>query len=118
MWQIVIIFFIVMIFSQLDDIIEFFKSKNLNYQDEKKQEIIKKKQVQLGLFRQVNGLIGCECVIINHKLIYTSIGKIEVTATIIDLDDEWLEIETIKGNKKIRLYIKLQDTVSVSKVIT
>lgn len=105
-----------MLFAKLDDVIELFKSKNPHYQHEKEKEQIEHQEERIAIRKQLNEARGLSCRIMSNQLIYIS-ADTDINAKVIAVDDDWVELETTKKKKKIRLYLKVADITSVAKLL-
>lgn len=116
MWWVIFIIAI-MLMSRLDDIIDLFKSKNPNYQKEKEKEQLQDEQERLEIVQQLRRSIGYDCQILSYDLVMMGFNGIKIKAKVVDLDDEWVEIETIKKRKEVKLLLKIKNISNVSKIV-
>ncbi|MGC6768305.1 hypothetical protein ACYSNR_18100 [Enterococcus sp. LJL128] len=117
MWWIVLLIIASMLFSRLDDLIELFKSKNPNYQEEKQKEKLSYEQERIEIRQQLEELIGAACQITNPNLIYTASDSTRLEGVLLDLDDEWVVIQTTEKKKTRQLFLKLEEITHVSKIL-
>ncbi|MCI1819304.1 hypothetical protein [Carnobacterium maltaromaticum] len=117
MWWIVLLIIAYMLFTRLDDIIELSKSKSPDYQKEVEQRQYEHQQERKEITQQLRALIGSECRIKSSDLIYMSNGSSEIKAKISQVDDDWVEVLTLRKKKHLKVYIKIESINSLSKIV-
>lgn len=117
MWWILAFIVVMMIFSRLDSIIELAKSNNPNYQKQVELDILKKEKEQSEIVKQLHELKNVDCFIESDNLIYTSIQNNTIKGKVIDIDNEWVELESIIKKKNKKFYLKTSEISSVSKIV-
>ncbi len=105
----------ILIFSQLDDIIELFKKADPNYQKEKEQESKEQMNLQSELRQQLKESVGCRCQIENKQFDLMSKPR-KIIGRILAIEEDWLAFE-IEKNKNI-LILKVIDISNISKLLS
>lgn len=103
---------VILFFSKLDGILEALKSKDPIVQKEKVEKKKLEMEERYELILNLKENIGSVCTIKSKELIYV-IEKFEITAKILDVDEDWIELEFMtKGFRKkttvTHLILKLQ----------
>ena len=114
MWLFIIVFAI-MIFTRLDDLIEFFKSKDPNYQETKEKEQFELLNHRAELVERLHSLISLDCQIESQTFYLMSLpSKLEVT--IQSVDQDWVKL-SVKQRKPFDVVVKIEDVTSVSRIV-
>lgn len=116
MWWMIVLLIAIMLFSKLDDIIDLYKSKNPHYQKEKEQQQLERDHERSEIIQQLKASIDLDCQIESDNLIYMSKPN-KIDAKVVSVDDDWVEVITAKRTKKIKLFLKIENITSVSKIL-
>lgn len=116
MWWI-LSFIAIILISKLDDILDFFKSKSPDYEKEKEQQRQEKAQERAEIIQQLKASIDLDCQIESDDLYYVTNSSNKVNATIISVDDNWVELIIRKKRKKRKLLLRNKNISSVSRIL-
>lgn len=114
-WIIIILIAVIIIFK-INDLIEMYKY-NAKSSREKEISELQREHEHTEMINELNYLIGEKCNIKSEGLMYMSPDENEVTGTILNVDETFVELEFLRRKKKINLIYKIENIESVSKVI-
>lgn len=118
MWWLLAVIVVFMIFNRIDAFIELARSKNPGYQEKEIQRQMAHQQERNELVQQLEGLINSECLIKSNEFAYYGLFPTDTAqAKIIAVDDEWVEISTIRKRKQVHMFYKIENIISVSRVL-
>lgn len=117
MWWLVGIYVAIILFSRLDDLIELFKSKDPNYQKIKQQEQTDSDLERQEILQQLKDFQGCDCQIRGTYLHLMNESN-QLNGTIVNIEQDWVEITSTKGKKTKHYIININDIDSISRVLS
>lgn len=108
---------VIALISKLDDIIELFKSRSPNYQEEQDKRQKNLKSERALLIAQLYDLEGGECQVTSTDLLYMFVGSTEITGSLCAVDNDWIELEVMRKRKKMRVFLRVDNIQSVSRIL-
>ena len=107
----------VLLYTKMNELIKLQKENHPTYIN--KQELEKEQYLeeQLEIRHHLQELINCDCLIISTYLVYLSYPTSKIQAKVLYVDDDWVEISTMKKNKEIHLILAIKNITGLSKII-
>ncbi|MEG0568831.1 MAG: hypothetical protein RR543_00450 [Erysipelotrichales bacterium] len=117
MWFTLAVIVVYLLFSQLDKILDALRSNDPKYRDKKLREEQELNLEREQLIIDLKSNIGKTCKLSNNNMYFMSVSKMDIIGKIIDVDNSWVEIETVIKKKKVITIIRIDDIYGVQRVI-